>query len=198
MDILNQLNTYTYEFRSDEFPHMNLPTTRQFGLISEEVETVLPELLKHTIHPDNIDDKGNIVNESVEFNAVNYTALIPLLIQGLKEQQQEIDQLKAEVEALRSENTQTVTLSSAARLDQNTPNPFHQSTAIRYFLPEKTANAEIRIFDMSGSVIKIIPLQQKGEGRVVIQAGELNPGTYTYTLTLDGAIVNSYKMVLTQ
>jgi|GEM_PF-1259018 len=198
MSILNRLNAYTYDFRTSEFPGMNLPEGRQYGLISQEVKEVLPTLVKKSVQPERFDDEGNVVTEKVEFEAVNYVALIPLLIEGMKEQQKEIEELKTELLQLREAHSETVELSVAARLDQNAPNPFNRSTVIRYFLPESVTDASLVIYDMNGVLIKTVPLRQKGEGRIVIEAGELNSGTYTYSMITDGMVVSSYKMVLTQ
>jgi hypothetical protein len=62
---------------------------RQYGLIAEEVATVYPELVTRT-------PKG-------EVEGVDYEALIPMLLNELQHQQQELAALKAEQESLRNE-----------------------------------------------------------------------------------------------
>jgi trimeric autotransporter adhesin len=51
---------------------------------------------------------------------------------------------------------------SSARLEQNTPNPFHENTLIRYFLPEGTHRAQIIITDMAGLQVMSLPLGTPG------------------------------------
>jgi hypothetical protein len=85
---LLRLNTYRYNWRSDEFPDMHFDAATHIGLIAQEVEKVFPELV-------NTDDKG--------FKAVSYEKLSALLLQGMKEQQQQIDTQKKENDELRTE-----------------------------------------------------------------------------------------------
>lgn len=83
-----------------------------------------------------------------------------------------------------------------ARLEQNTPNPFHENTVIRYFLPEGTNRAQIIITDLNGTQVMALPLEHQGAGQVLIHGGALPSGTYVYTLTVDGRRVESKRMVL--
>jgi len=57
------------------------------GIIAQEVEKVLPEVVTTR-------DSG--------YKAVKYEKMIPLLIEGIKEQQEQIDELKKEVEELKN------------------------------------------------------------------------------------------------
>jgi len=59
------------------------------GVIAQEVEKVLPEIVQTR-------DSG--------YKAVKYEKMIPLLIEGIKEQQEQIDELKKEVEELKNGN----------------------------------------------------------------------------------------------
>jgi trimeric autotransporter adhesin len=94
-----------------------------------------------------------------------------------------------------SESQQQST-SGNARLEQNTPNPFHENTLIRYFLPEGTHRAQIIITDMGGTQVMAFPLEHQGAGQVLIHGGTLPSGTYVYTLTINGRKVDSKRMVL--
>jgi trimeric autotransporter adhesin len=84
----------------------------------------------------------------------------------------------------------------SARLEQNTPNPFHENTVIRYLLPEGTHRAQIIVTDMTGLQVMSLPLEHQGAGQVLIHGGTLPSGTYVYTLTIDGRKVDSKRMVL--
>jgi len=65
---------------------------RQYGLVAEEVATVYPELVTRT--------------PTGEAYGVDYEALIPMLINELQRQQQELTTLKAQQESLRAELVQ--------------------------------------------------------------------------------------------
>ena len=83
-------------------------------------------------------------------------------------------------------------------LHQNVPNPFSQSTQIRYYLPETVSTASLRIFDMNGRQLMQIPLTERGEGMEVIQNSQFAPGIYLYALIADGQKIDVKRMILTE
>jgi trimeric autotransporter adhesin len=92
-------------------------------------------------------------------------------------------------------NSSAVILSSA-KLFQNSPNPFNNSTVISYFLPDHFASAKIEVTDWNGLIIKSIPIQSKGSGQITLETPQLSSGTYTYRLIVDGNLTDTKKMVL--
>ena len=105
LSIIGQLNPATYTYKTDEYKQMNLPEGMQYGLIVDDVAAVIPGAVKKTIQPPTFEilngKQGKQLTPEVEFNALNYTEIIPILIAGMKEQQQTIDSLKMEIEALK-------------------------------------------------------------------------------------------------
>jgi len=92
LDIVSQLRGTSYEFRTDEFPQKGFSEGKQLGVIAQEVEKVLPEL---------------VINNAEGYKTVNYNGFIPVLIEGMKAQQtqielqqQIIEQLDARLKAL--------------------------------------------------------------------------------------------------
>ncbi|MBX3244656.1 MAG: tail fiber domain-containing protein [Acidobacteria bacterium] len=69
----------------------------QLGLIAQEVETVMPELVSNVKSPE---------KDVEETKALNYTGLIPVLINAVQEQQTEIETLKAENKKAKAENAE--------------------------------------------------------------------------------------------
>jgi hypothetical protein len=82
------------------------------------------------------------------------------------------------------------------RLEQNIPNPFRENTTIKYYLPSDSRTATITISDLNGVQLKQFDLQGKGFGQVLISGGSFAAGTYVYTLTVNGKVVDSKRMVL--
>lgn len=95
--LLAQLKPATYYYRTDEYRHMNLEEGLQYGLLADEVNEVVPGAVKKAISPplyENNDEKnGKLLAPAVEFNALNYTELIPIMIATIQEQQQQINHL---------------------------------------------------------------------------------------------------------
>ena len=85
LDKIMSLSGYYYSFKAKDFPDMGFDSQKQIGIIAQEVEEVLPEV---------------VTTLQNGYKAVDYPKLIPLLIQGIKEQQQQIDELKRLVLAL--------------------------------------------------------------------------------------------------
>jgi Secretion system C-terminal sorting domain len=81
-------------------------------------------------------------------------------------------------------------------LYQNTPNPFTESSNIRYAVQENAASAFIGIYDLQGQLVRKLKVGS-GTGEISIQAsGELKPGMYIYSLFVDGAKFGTKKMVV--
>jgi hypothetical protein len=76
---LLQLRGASYFFNTTAFPERNFSADKQMGVIAQEVEKVFPELVTA--------DKDG-------FKSVNYIGLIPVMIESIKEQQKQIDELK--------------------------------------------------------------------------------------------------------
>ncbi len=81
LEKINAIRGVTYDFRTNEFPENAFPEKAQVGVIAQEVEKVLPEVVL-------TNDKG--------YKAVDYSKMVPLLIEGIKEQQRQIEDLKKE------------------------------------------------------------------------------------------------------
>jgi hypothetical protein len=100
LGIIMSLKPHTYYYRQQDFPGMALPSGMQYGLIAQEVEQVLPELVKDNVQPASYDDQGNQVTAAVDFKSMNYQELIPILIEAVQEQQAIIEKQQAQIDEL--------------------------------------------------------------------------------------------------
>lgn len=82
--LIEQLQPRTYQYSVDQFPYLHLPSGEQMGFIAQEMETVLPELVRVVNRPAQIDSSGQELEPAISFKAVNYTALTPLLTAAIK------------------------------------------------------------------------------------------------------------------
>ena len=176
---------------------MNSERSRKhMGVVAQEVEEVVPEVVRTTLN-------GT--------KAVAYTELVGLLIEAIKEQQSQIEELKAQVFSQESTNPvrnlrsvsdkDALSISSDVAvknmLYQNVPNPFTSDTKIRYTLSEDVVNANLYIYNMQGTQIKNISGLSGGAGVITINGRELKAGMYIYTLIADGKEVDTKRMILT-
>jgi hypothetical protein len=92
--LLLNLNPVTYNYlQTGNAAYMHFPNSLQFGLIAQEVEQVLPNLVKIVEHPQQLDSLGNVTVPSFEYKTLNYEALIPILIKGYQNQTASVDSL---------------------------------------------------------------------------------------------------------
>jgi len=111
-----------------------------------------------------------------------------------------LDAIELKFEDILNENTsfQQINISDVSKLAQNSPNPFNETTTINYSIPKGTKYATLAISNASGRTIKTIALENFGKGSIEIKAGELQSGSYSYSLIIDGNIIDTKKMVLTK
>ena len=106
-EIVDALQAQTYQFRTDEFKSMALQEGKRFGFIADELKEVLPQFVKTTTQPaeEIIDEDGNIklIGDPVEFEAVNYVELIPILTAALQETRAELQAKDDRVDQLESQ-----------------------------------------------------------------------------------------------
>jgi hypothetical protein len=187
----------------------------QRGLIAQDVEKLMPELVKEAKTPDQYDSLGTLISQGISYKVLDYTGLIPILIQGYQEQQTAIDSLKEQVKQLAemvsncctaastgiTDSTATarmgVTLdnTSAIILDQNVPNPFAEETQINFIIPDDVQNAKIIFYEKTGRVMKIAVIKERGKGSMTVFAENLSSGIYSYSLVADGRVIDTKKMV---
>ena len=67
--------------------------TNDIGLIAQEVEKILPEVITEKKMP-----LMEGVDPNIDYKTVNYEKIIPVLIEAIKEQQEQIDELKKQIE----------------------------------------------------------------------------------------------------
>ncbi len=88
LDTILKLRGVTFEWNREQWKERSFTAGRQIGFIAQEVEKVLPELVS-------ADVKG--------YKSVAYANVVPVLVEAVKAQQQQIDALKAQRDTDRSE-----------------------------------------------------------------------------------------------
>jgi hypothetical protein len=169
----------------DDLPDDSPMKKKHFGLIAQDVLHVIPEIVE---------------KDSIGY-AINYTALIPLLIEAIKAQDVKIKNLENQINAdggkPKNAELPNPGADNSAFLGKNRPNPFNENTTIDYFLPSGIQRAELNIYNLEGKQLKSIEVAERENGQVIIHGSELQPGMYYYSLIADGQIVGTEKMILT-
>ncbi len=183
LSVLDGISGYSYSYKEDQAKQEK----KEYGVIAQEVERVLPEL----------------VTEVKGIKVVDYDGLIPFLIEAVKEQQIQIESLSREIEALKNAAVgaeQNVTLESNDELKvfQNAPNPFNTVTTVKCIVPSGTVHAQLCIYDTRGCLVKCYDVNGRGIVDVQLQAGALQAGTYVYVLKGDGKTSEAKQMILTK
>lgn len=81
---------------------------------------------------------------------------------------------------------------------QNSPNPFSNATTVKFFMPEDIQDASIEVRDLRGTLLKSFDVGNGGIGEVTIDGASFAQGTYVYTLTVEGKLIDSKVMILTE
>jgi hypothetical protein len=172
-----------------------LKTKYNFGFLSQQIRDLFPE--------------ANLtVKDHLGYVLLDYNQILPIAIASIQAQQKIIDSLKVEISTIkndlntylsssRTDHTTYSTISDKNILNQNSPNPFNESTEIKFSITEQNfKNASILVFDMNGLLIKNYKIQTSGKGSIKISANELKAGMYIYSLIVNENEVDSKRMIL--
>jgi hypothetical protein len=91
VDLIKKMNPSTYTFNRTNYPRMNFAAGKRYGFIAQDLEQVLPEVVKNDIFPEQYDSLGHLITEAVQYKGVAYIEIIPILVAGIREQQEVIE-----------------------------------------------------------------------------------------------------------
>jgi hypothetical protein len=187
------LSGVSYDMDTVTFPEYGFNKGKTLGFIAQDLKEVVPEAVI-------VDEKG--------YHAVNYDMVIPLLVEAVKEQQQQIAALSNELANCCAQEvdangklrlgTGAITGSEMVRLYQNAPNPYTERTSIGCYVSNEINSAHIVIYSATGDRVREIPVVGRGETRVEFHAGDLQAGMYFYALYADDVITPALQMLLTK
>ncbi|MBK9401223.1 MAG: tail fiber domain-containing protein [Bacteroidetes bacterium] len=201
-----------------------MPTNEKgVGTLAQELQKLAPYMVKEWTYTDKDGGKKNYL--AVDYGAMDFVlvnaikeqqVLIEKKNSQLEMQQEEINELKSKFAAIETALSQCcnafegnaigtnadIKIASAstekASLEQNIPNPFTERTLIKYFIPQQSIFASLRIYKMDGTEVLNIKINNKGFGQSEISGGTLAAGIYTYILLADGKVVDSRQMILSK
>lgn len=184
----------TFEIVNDTVREKKDATTFfEYGYLAQELQAVFPELVSQ---------------DTAGYYAVNYVALIPVIVEALKSQQQEIETLKKALYGTTLKSTETVAnqelfLSDNSgaedlKLYQNAPNPFNERTTIKCYVPQSLQKVQLCVYNMQGMQVQCLNITERGNVELNIEASTLTAGVYSYVLIANGTASETKQMILTK
>ncbi len=103
LDNVLKLQGVNYLWKTKEFPDKHFTDDKQIGFIAQELEKIYPELVKT--------DKDG-------YKMVDYSHLTPILVEAIKEQQKQIDELNKKVDQMQSQISNSPAKTNENRFDK--------------------------------------------------------------------------------
>ncbi|GAB4259726.1 MAG: hypothetical protein Kow0079_16750 [Vicingaceae bacterium] len=105
LNIVNKLNPVTFNYDIEKYPKAGFEEKLRYGFIAQEVEKVLPNLVKdkNIILNSNTEKKPGMASEPLEieqFKVVDYVSIVPILTKAIQEQQAIIEEQNNRIDAL--------------------------------------------------------------------------------------------------
>ena len=193
---IRSLRPVSFNYDIEKLPLNPDQAENRAGFIAQEVLNVLPNLVSY--------------DSAADLYSLDYISLIPYLTKAIQEQDAQIQQQLSLLETSANNSKKApVNAPNAATgnetendavqniLYQNIPNPSDRDTRIRYELNADAANARIGIYQLNGQEVSMHNLTD-AKGELVINAGELTPGMYLYSLIVNGEVQDTKRMVITR
>ncbi len=185
----------SYDFATDQIP-ADYTAGKQVGFIAQEMQTVMPELVK-------TDDAGMM--------SVNYIGVVPVLVEALKEQNEIIEEKETRIAALEAKNIELqdrlarieAALGIAATERQETPavvtatispNPTAGIVTVSLNNTASAKSVTVKVLDSTGR--EIASRSAASESSVQFDLSQFPAGVYVAQVVADGKMVSANKVQL--
>ncbi len=180
------------------------------GFVAQDVEAVAKKLNYDFSGVDKPQDENGLYGLRYSEFVVPLVKAVQELSQKNDEKDKKLNDLQKQIDDLKlmfktsqqpiaaneASSLQSVKLGSTFRLEQNYPNPFTNTTTITCVLPVNSGKAFINFYSQGGALLKSVKINGTGKTSTSLKENELAAGTYTYTLVVDGKMIDSKKMIL--
>lgn len=170
--------SYTMKNESSEVQKLSAAKTSatHIGFIAQEMEQIVPEAVAQ--NPDGL-------------KLINYSAIIPILVQSVQELQATVETQEAKI----SELTQMLQVANASHNNITAcyPNPTDGLVTVSVNLDEGAKSAKLTIATLSG----IVEYEQSVNGStpVEIDMRSFPSGAHVCSLIVDGSVCDSKRIV---
>jgi Chaperone of endosialidase len=105
LDLVKRLRGVNYVFDKEKYPDINLPDGMQWGFVAQELEEVMPNVVRESVIPGGGNKKATPGTKDetnfYKFKTVSYSTVIPVLVEAIKEQQKQIEELQKQLDLLK-------------------------------------------------------------------------------------------------
>ena len=189
---ISKISGYTYYWNKDYKTDKKLDDNKQAGFLAQEILKVLPEA---------------VIKSDDGIYGLNYNAIMPLLAEGIKEQQSQIEEqqvtianLEAKVEELSNKFNQLVpsNVKMGEEYFQVTPNPVTKTSTVTYKLQNNIRNPLFVIYDIQGKLLKQLNIPPTTKtGQIQIGKNEFRNGMYILALISNNTEIQAKRFLVT-
>ena len=181
LEKVQQIEGKTYAWNTESNKDMNFDNGGHSGFIAQELEKVLPHLVA-------TDEKGN--------KAVNYIELMPYLIEAIKDQQTQINDLKSQItENFKAQNQDLIELTNT-KIISVSPNPSSDLISVSFNVEKSVESAKLQVHDLNGNIISSLNISDR-ENNITrtLQKDNFGKGIYVVSLVINGKSIDTKKIV---
>lgn len=186
LEIIQALEGKTYDWNQKAKDEFNADNGRHIGFLAQDVEKIVPEI---------------VTKDNTNTLAINYTELIPILTEGIKEQQRQIEELRKEVMLLKAKKDQPETedYGNNQGAFKIFPNPSNTHVTFEIASQEGLCNESLLVItDLSGKIVKELKLSPTDDRLIKLEQGTLIPGLYIASLLNNNKPIQSLSFAITQ
>ena len=191
LEKIAKISGYTYFWNKDFKTERKLDDNKQAGFLAQEILKVLPEA---------------VIKSEDGLYGLNYNAIMPLLVEGIKVQKTQIEKqeikisdLEAKLADLTNKVNQLVPGNTLVKenLFEINPNPFTQKSVVSYTIANTTGKSMFIVFDLQGKMLKKYDVANQS-GQVQINKSDLGKGMFVLSLITNGIEVQSKRFLIAE
>ena len=146
LETIQKIDGKTYLWSKEANKEMNFDSGLHSGFIAQELEKVLPHL---------------VATSADGSKAVNYMELMPYLVEAIKEQQTQINDLKAQIsENFKAQNQDLIAFTNT-KIISVSPNPSRDVIAVSLNVEKGIENASLEVFDLNGKMLSNLSIKER-------------------------------------
>lgn len=171
----------TYSWDREKNKEMNFDAGGHSGFLAQELEKVLPHL---------------VITGGNGDKAVNYMELLPYLVEAIKEQQVQINELKAQASnSFKTQNGELLTLENT-KIISVSPNPSNDVILVSMNIEKVVQNAKLLVHDINGLVLSTLNINERDTNITkTLQKDNFGKGIYIVSLVINGKSIDTKKII---